>query len=621
MNPRLRRAVILPLLVGCMVSGLAAVRAAADAGYVGPSYAGSVSAPSGEKPQHKLWFHAGSWWGHLYSPAALSYRIFRLDAASASWVDTGISTDTRSSTKADVLWDGSHLVIVSHTWSKSSSTQTNGTRLFRLRWDAASHRFLPDIGYPVTVAHLKAEAVSIDRDASGRLWAAWTAGGTVQLASSLGSDASWSAPFTLPVPHTVTSDDIAAVIAFGNQVGVMWSDQQADLFGFATHPASAAPASSWTGEIAHQSPNGSDDHLNLKTDAGGNVYAAVKTSQTSSSQVLTAVLRRSPGGAWSYHPVSMVAEGHTRPILLLDEGAGQAHVFATTPESGGTIVRRSAPLGTLAFDPQTTTTVVRIGADLTSNNPTSTRDSISAATGEVVLGSTANTSSSRRYVFHMAGVPTASPTPSPTPTPTPTPLPTASPSPTASPTPSPTATPTASPSPTPSPTAAPSPGVSQTLTPSGDVYVYSGNVNRNYGTDASLRVREGTTASPYTWRSYLSFDLSAVGEPLSATLRLWVTDRSRDSMAVWAVGSTYAGSSIEWAELGLTWSNAPSLTGDALANATPTTDGTWIEFDVSDALDGDDRLDLALNSNGTDSAVFSAREGSRPPELVVTTGG
>ena len=37
------------------------------AGYQGPSYPDSESNPSGDKPESKLWWHDGFWWGSLWS--------------------------------------------------------------------------------------------------------------------------------------------------------------------------------------------------------------------------------------------------------------------------------------------------------------------------------------------------------------------------------------------------------------------------------------------------------------------------------------------------------------------------------------------------------------------------
>src|SRR3954449_2544601 len=98
--------------------GLAGVPTAiADAGFRDFSYrdANRVETPTADKPQSKLWFQDGSWWGVLYSPVAGATRVHRLEPSTQSWVDTGTTVDTRANARADVLWDGSKLYVLSAT--------------------------------------------------------------------------------------------------------------------------------------------------------------------------------------------------------------------------------------------------------------------------------------------------------------------------------------------------------------------------------------------------------------------------------------------------------------------------------------------------------------------------
>ena len=51
-----------------------AAAAPVEAGYRDFSYSASgVSAPTGEKPQSKLWYADGSWWGALFSVPSDAY--------------------------------------------------------------------------------------------------------------------------------------------------------------------------------------------------------------------------------------------------------------------------------------------------------------------------------------------------------------------------------------------------------------------------------------------------------------------------------------------------------------------------------------------------------------------
>src|SRR3954452_1850801 len=111
-----------PPLVVILAALLAAAPAAAAPGDLGTedfSYAPATGSPTESKPESKLWFADGSWWGDLYSPAAGAHRIHRLDPATDRWVDTGTTTDTRRNANSDVLWHAASrkLYIASHVFS------------------------------------------------------------------------------------------------------------------------------------------------------------------------------------------------------------------------------------------------------------------------------------------------------------------------------------------------------------------------------------------------------------------------------------------------------------------------------------------------------------------------
>ena len=65
------------------VTASQAVAAPVALGFRDHSYAGTT-APTAEKPQSKLWFHDGTWWGMLVRPSKAGggkFTIHRLDLA------------------------------------------------------------------------------------------------------------------------------------------------------------------------------------------------------------------------------------------------------------------------------------------------------------------------------------------------------------------------------------------------------------------------------------------------------------------------------------------------------------------------------------------------------------
>ena len=93
----------------------------------------------------------------------------------------------------------------------------------------------------------------------------------------------WSAPINLA--NNVNTDDISVVTAMpGNKVGVLWSNQTTERFGFKVH-ADGAAAGTWSADEVPASASAqniglgmADDHLNVAVAADGTLYAAVKTS-------------------------------------------------------------------------------------------------------------------------------------------------------------------------------------------------------------------------------------------------------------------------------------------------------------------------------------------------------
>jgi hypothetical protein len=56
-------------------------------------YAPKVQTPSGEKPQSKLWYNDGRWWGDLFNNSDGKYHIYWLNITTQVWVDTNTILD------------------------------------------------------------------------------------------------------------------------------------------------------------------------------------------------------------------------------------------------------------------------------------------------------------------------------------------------------------------------------------------------------------------------------------------------------------------------------------------------------------------------------------------------
>jgi PKD repeat protein len=378
-----------------------------DTGYEGGSTSGAGNAATGEKPESKLWWNDGSWWASMFNAASQTYHISRLDRSSQTWVDTGTLIDNRPKSRSDALWDGSHLYVASHVFASSSSTAAAGNpaRLYRFSYSPATRTYSLDAGFPVQISNYSTEALTIDKDSAGVLWATWTQGSQVYVNNTTGGDAAWGTPFVMSTSGAtgLNADDISAVAAFGgHKVGVMWSNQAASAMYFAVHADGDARGAWGTSRTAVQGPASADDHINLKQlegDATGRIFAAVKTSlndagaSTSAPQIL--VLARDPAtGDWSSYVFGRISDCHTRPVLVIDSQHQVLHVFATAPDSGcpfsgspGTIFEKTSPMSNLAFAAGRGTPVIRDADSANLNNVTSSKQSVTGTTGLVILAS------------------------------------------------------------------------------------------------------------------------------------------------------------------------------------------------------------------------------------------
>ena len=198
-----------------------------DNGYRDFSFGSNcISTPTGEKPESKLWFNDGLWWGSLCNDAAQEYHIYRFDRAIQDWIDTGTVLDDRTAGKADTLWDETNqkLYVVSHPFTTNgqpTSSSSKWGRLYRFSYDAGTKTYSLDAGFPVNVTRGTSETLVIDKDSTGRLWVTYVENSQVMVNHSINDDLTWGEPFVLPVAADtvdVTSDDISSVIAFqGNK--------------------------------------------------------------------------------------------------------------------------------------------------------------------------------------------------------------------------------------------------------------------------------------------------------------------------------------------------------------------------------------------------------------------
>ena len=649
-----------------LVAGLLSISMAlpaavsADVGAEGLSYAGAASNPTGEKPESKLWFNDGSWWGSLWDTASSRYEIFRFN--SGTWTSTNVPLDTRSNSRADTLWDGTKLYVASHVYSLTPSSGFP-SRLYRFSYNSVTDTYALDAGWPQDINNVRSETLVIDKDSTGQLWATWVQNDSasqrrVHVNRTLSGDSGWGAPFVVPgtASHTqVAADDISSVIAFGgNKIGVLWSNQRVSpkTFNFIVHDDTAADLT-WGSSVAISGgAKFGDDHINLKSlhsDGSGRIFAIIKTSNTVATDPLIMVLTRSSGGSWTLRTVWTKSNNLTRPVVLVDTSNGLLHAFAST-EGGGKVYYKSATF-TGNFGTGLGSVVMEDTSQNNINNVTSGKGNVTSATGLLVLASNQTT---QRYWHHFnalgGGGGNAAPVCSDrslsvahntagdvAPSCTDTDGPSALTYNIASPASKGVATVTGGPGTwqlhyvpttgqsgtdtftytafdgaatsgpaTVTVTIAPSGGTGVTVTPDADTYVKEDQATTVFGTAPTLRSR----VAPPQVNSYLRFTVTGVGSASSAVLRLFVSDTSPEA------GKLHRVASNTWSE-SMLFAGQPAL-GPLIVDLGAATAGAYMDIDVSSYVTGDGTYSFGLIGESTNVAQFHSREGASPPQLVVT---
>ncbi|MFC5270244.1 LamG-like jellyroll fold domain-containing protein [Adhaeribacter terreus] len=331
----------------------------------------SVDKNTKEKPQAKAWMHDGKHFSVLSTSSGM--HVFRLDNDS-TW--TNVLTLTSSShyfADCKVAGNVVHILLFDNNKTELVSIEYVASNSTYKRWTTRTS----SVGVSTDS---DAETATLDIDATGRMWMAYDTDTTVSVRWSDSPYSNWSNPVI--VASGINPDDIGAVIAFPmfNKIGVFWSNQNTQRWGFKMH-ADSDPDSVWSADENPASQSAlnvghgfSDDHMNFKVGSNGTLYCAVKTSYDTPGYTKISLLVRRPNGTWDN--IYKVSELGTRGIVLVNELKGKIRVIYTEDENGGKIFYRESSLSSISFGPQQTL------ISGTYNNPTSIKDN---HTFEVVI--------------------------------------------------------------------------------------------------------------------------------------------------------------------------------------------------------------------------------------------
>lgn len=370
--------------------------------------------PTASKTQSKLWFNDGAWWGVLFNGASEQYRIYRYDRAENAWTDTGTVIDPRNTSRADVLWDDGHLYVVSA--GTDVELKKDSARFSRYSYNPSTGTYSVDRGFPVTITEGGMEAITVARDTTGRLWASYMEDQgnglrRVHITHTMGGDDSrWTDPSVPPLPGVEgNDDDVSTVVAFGSQVGLVWSNQNDESgragYYFATHD-DGAPHNAWRTDNPVLGSRVANDHLNVKTDSQGRVYVALKTRRDRIDRELSAPYSmlwvRDQAGNWESHVFGRVGDAHTRSLVLVDEEQNALYMFASSPTcTGGKVYYKRSSLGDISFEEGKGKLLMQSTDGTPIGDSSSTKQSIDGTTDALVIAS----NKARDYYYNVVASP------------------------------------------------------------------------------------------------------------------------------------------------------------------------------------------------------------------------
>lgn len=292
------------------------------------------AASTGEKPQSKIWYHDGAYWAVLKGPDGLAIY----EKQGSTWVrGTFANAVLTSGGNADVKWSGTNLYVLVY-----AST----SRVYEYTYNSGARSWVLTSGFPVTVPNPSgSETMVLESDSAGRLWTAVEGGGNINVYYSTSADRKTWTSTPVVLQTGVGTDDICSIVAFGgNKVGVFWSDQNRDQFGFRIHADGDAPTTWAAMELVDSGSGHADDHINLAYDSTGRVFAISKDDLDQMR-----VHRRNTNGSWTTVTNVVGADG-TRGVIMVSESDSKLYILYTrwgvSPER---IEYRVGDINTMSF--------------------------------------------------------------------------------------------------------------------------------------------------------------------------------------------------------------------------------------------------------------------------------
>jgi hypothetical protein len=301
-----------------------------------------------DKPQRKVWKYNNEWWMVLPDASGVFY-VWKLEVD--LWVKMFVLDDQLPNAHADMIMDSVysdtiHILLVSGQESSLISLEYDSGLGNYKRWIQRPENAILNLAQAT-------ETATMVIDSTGVMWVAYDVENTIEVKSSNFPYSSWiSAPTVLA--SNISFDDISAITKLNNNsIGVMWSNQTTQRFGFKVHldgddqntwSADEVPSSQSALNIGHGM---ADDHINLAVTSDGILFAAIKTSYDTVGYTKIGLLKRNANGTWD--DLYSVDTAGTRPIVLINEQDSFLSIIYSSDELGGNVVYNQSPISEVNF--------------------------------------------------------------------------------------------------------------------------------------------------------------------------------------------------------------------------------------------------------------------------------
>ncbi len=152
-----------------------------------------------------------------------------------------------------------------------------------------------------------------------------------------------------------------------------------------------------------------------------------------------------------------------------------------------------------------------------------------------------------------------------------------------------------------------------TYQPGSDAQVRLSAREQNFGETDFLKVQKGK------YISYLKFEIAGSDSQIvDAKIRLFARNAATSGGAIYKTANTLLGSVAPWEQDNLTADNAPALTGSPLGQVAAVAGSSFVDFNVTAAIDGPGIYSFAISSGSDELIRYDSKEANFAPELILT---